>query len=505
MSASRSSKSSVAPKKYVVAGSAKAVSPAKATSPTVAFAKVTSPKMASSSEAPSPKAASSSPVEPAVHPVLIETSKDPRYLQFLEIEAREDLIRDKARHNEPMEPYEGLIRMESGSQLGQTMYDANVQNYRKETVLDAHLVPSNCRSTFSTPDKVQTFTLPEDIAPFVVSAGGFWVNQLFGLRYELGGNVDNDLFIVGKCDPVQVTERILDHFRDNITFVMRTEHSITFHVSKYKPEYKAKMSDAEYKQEFARINNDDKLKPKEKIRMMKALVKSSVEKTTTGRPHTQIFQIVLRHYRNPAEVVLGFDIDSCRILMHQGQIWYTESFLHAVKHATNFVSLKRASTTYNKRLIKYWKRGFSIYIPYKPSVEHHIMVQRCPNGTQDSLIGLMSQIKNGTTGDNLFGSDYVLGTDKIRPGAYKLKKRGIRVYHKAGQQLPSGQREKIKFGYSFNQNVAIESAIELPEGLVPDLAIPRRIEFITTDPGRQFTASFHPLDLTPEIWMRIEA
>jgi len=74
-------------------------------------------------------------------------------------------------------------------------------------------------------------------------------------------------------------------------------------------------------------------------------------------------QIVLRLYKSPAEVLLGFDIDACCIGYDGKDVWAMERFRRALTKRYNLVNVSRRSLTYEQRLAKYAKRGFAVAVP----------------------------------------------------------------------------------------------------------------------------------------------
>eukprot|EP00008_Paramoeba_atlantica_P011906 CAMPEP_0201501246 /NCGR_PEP_ID=MMETSP0151_2-20130828/83485_1 /ASSEMBLY_ACC=CAM_ASM_000257 /TAXON_ID=200890 /ORGANISM="Paramoeba atlantica, Strain 621/1 / CCAP 1560/9" /LENGTH=676 /DNA_ID=CAMNT_0047894737 /DNA_START=43 /DNA_END=2073 /DNA_ORIENTATION=- len=74
-------------------------------------------------------------------------------------------------------------------------------------------------------------------------------------------------------------------------------------------------------------------------------------------------QIILRMYRSPAEVLMGFDIDSCTIGFDGSKVWALPRCRRALTKRYNVVDLSRRSLTYEIRLFKYSKRGFSVLVP----------------------------------------------------------------------------------------------------------------------------------------------
>lgn len=87
-------------------------------------------------------------------------------------------------------------------------------------------------------------------------------------------------------------------------------------------------------------------------------------------------QVILRLYKSPAEVLLGFDIDSCCVGFDGKDIWCQERFKRALTKRYNLVNTRynrlpakvinfnsRRSLTYESRLFKYSKRGFAVAVP----------------------------------------------------------------------------------------------------------------------------------------------
>jgi len=102
---------------------------------------------------------------------------------------------------------------------------------------------------------------------------------------------------------------------------------------------------------------------------------SLTSNTELYRPTQQTFNVYLgecislirRVYRSPAEVVHGFDLDSCQFLaiMVKGElkIYGTEIGVYATRNMVNWLDPDMASTTYLQRLGKYQNRGFGLRLP----------------------------------------------------------------------------------------------------------------------------------------------
>ncbi|PRP86651.1 ankyrin repeat-containing protein [Planoprotostelium fungivorum] len=80
-----------------------------------------------------------------------------------------------------------------------------------------------------------------------------------------------------------------------------------------------------------------------------------------GFPYRNI-QIILRIYKSPAEILLGFDIDCCAVGYDLERVWVTPRAARAIRKKYNLVNVTRRSTSYEYRLFKYAKRGYSVMV-----------------------------------------------------------------------------------------------------------------------------------------------
>lgn len=74
-------------------------------------------------------------------------------------------------------------------------------------------------------------------------------------------------------------------------------------------------------------------------------------------------QIILRLYKTVSEVLHGFDVDSCCVGYYKGKFYATERAIFSLYYSTNTVNFNRLSPSYEYRLVKYAKRGLSIFVP----------------------------------------------------------------------------------------------------------------------------------------------
>ncbi|KDR65823.1 hypothetical protein GALMADRAFT_34611, partial [Galerina marginata CBS 339.88] len=102
-------------------------------------------------------------------------------------------------------------------------------------------------------------------------------------------------------------------------------------------------------------------------------------------------QIILRLYRSPAEVLAGFDIDSCCFAYDGRRLWTCPRALASCIRQSNTVDLTRRSPSYEVRLAKYAQRGHEVYLPclsrekIDPAIFRHPSPKH-PNGLARLLI-----------------------------------------------------------------------------------------------------------------------
>lgn len=85
--------------------------------------------------------------------------------------------------------------------------------------------------------------------------------------------------------------------------------------------------------------------------------------TILGQYPTRHVQIVLRLYKSPSEILMGFDIDSCCVGFDGTTVWALPRAKRAICKRYNLVDMSRRSLSYEARLYKYSKRGFAVAVP----------------------------------------------------------------------------------------------------------------------------------------------
>ena len=74
-------------------------------------------------------------------------------------------------------------------------------------------------------------------------------------------------------------------------------------------------------------------------------------------------QIVLRRHACVADVLFGFDVDACQLAYDGARVLATPSAVRAFRTGVNIADPERSSSTYEKRLVKYSRRGFAVAVP----------------------------------------------------------------------------------------------------------------------------------------------
>lgn len=74
-------------------------------------------------------------------------------------------------------------------------------------------------------------------------------------------------------------------------------------------------------------------------------------------------QIILRRYKAPTEIVHGFDVDCCGILIHNDKFYMTSRAKVSIDYNVNMFDYTRMSESYPYRMKKYISRGFNVLFP----------------------------------------------------------------------------------------------------------------------------------------------
>lgn len=74
------------------------------------------------------------------------------------------------------------------------------------------------------------------------------------------------------------------------------------------------------------------------------------------------YQIILRLYQTPSEILHGFDVDCCCMGYNRDGLWMTQRCLYSLTYGYNTVNFNRMSPSYEYRLAKYGTRGMAIKV-----------------------------------------------------------------------------------------------------------------------------------------------
>jgi len=390
--------------------------------------------------------------------------------------------------------------------------------------------------------------LPEELRTSLVLAGGSVLSAITGDEPS-----DYDLFVVkGKLTSETVITSLLETWEPHIVYVSRSVNAITFTLrpTVYQPEAEldirtqyanlcqdtlqnvteATLADASSSEKLKTIASlmCDHRKTTEVLTSMLGVMKW-LPMALNSEDHQRNYkvQIILREYRTPSEVVHGFDLSASALLYHMGAYYGTRAALHTLKSMTQYVSLDRASTTYNHRLVKYLKRGFRIYTPVPVSRHHKTEAQNLILDQKPLLV------EDGTLLGSLLlkpGSD--TGFEGTLVGLYALSKGYVPrrssssnppsdydtyydeggkphdVYLHCGKQQNPGAKVFGIAGYGFRAGTSPIGMILNAEPMrdygidFSHWIVPTKFSLIRHDPGRQWTGSFNPLDLNLETWGR---
>ncbi len=255
-----------------------------------------------------------------------------------------------------------------------------------------------------------------------------------------------------------------------------------------------------------------------------------------GWPRRHI-QIILRLYRSPAEVLLGFDIDACCVAFDGTRVLALPRAQRALTKCYNIVDPTRRSTTYEARLFKYALRGFAVAVPSfdehkvrgKTAItETHGLARllvyelhqracktKRPNWYAKPLTLL--DVAEGSMIDSqrrealnrvcgIVASDYCSTTCKMDFLEFYPTVDGFTCRNRIAKQIMTMTRQlqadSLPFLYADNiEKVLHWPSSELVEGKYygqtysHHTSVSSEVEFVAIDPGRQYiTGSFHPDD-----------
>jgi hypothetical protein len=181
------------------------------------------------------------------------------------------------------------------------------------------------------------------------------------------------------------------------------------------------------------------------------------------------FQIIHRLYKSREEILYGFDIGSSAVGYDGKDIYFSVMGKFAHEYMCNVVEMSRRSTTYEKRLCKYYQRGFSM---------EQLSTTNIKYGMHDVCeLGYLAFSYSGLAYNQIF-LDTVLTTFTQHADYMDMVPRKKAV-----------SREYIAEPYVYTIPV-----IGVPS---PDMI---SIKWIVTEPGTQINGSINPAAVTPTEW-----
>ncbi|KAN0038975.1 hypothetical protein ACTA71_001169 [Dictyostelium dimigraforme] len=222
-------------------------------------------------------------------------------------------------------------------------------------------------------------------------------------------------------------------------------------------------------------------------------------------------QIVLRIYKSPAEVLMGFDIDCCSIGYNGTDVYGMPRAIKAVANSCNIVSMSRRSLTYETRLFKYALRGFSIRVPNldKTKIPMGSIYSHDGKGATGLLRLLIMEFKfvtgKGDTSLLSDGSSSDYSEIEIPNGNWSITSAMAFINYKEKSQFFSKKKKAFKHchlivvGDQARQGKASWCKKcqngETPENSDSQDVVTGPIKWITENPGQQIlTGSFHPIN-----------
>jgi hypothetical protein len=342
--------------------------------------------------------------------------------------------------------------------------------------------------------------MPAKFKPHFLLAGGMVTNLILGYPVNTG-RVDNDLFLIGE-EAERLLPELLKLWTKEIATVTRSAMAITLEMKR-------------------------------------------------GMP----IQFVLRIYSSPEEVLIGFDVDAACCCFFQDKIWATPRCIYALETMELNLDISRMSTTYNQRLLKYSERKlFTVVIPVPvtfaeqeaslslsltdssihswsemvefnwnhrqaekarlwedtPPIEDEAQLLRL----NTTLVGLLALYSNLYLRNRhvLIASDYEkvgvlppkLAEDILEKTDLELGERGFTFFIQLDESVPYYRFRTLTWG--IEPALSLKSIKLTPKArkILEKATFPvDRTEFVRSNPGSQHTASFHPVDLSWDEWVKV--
>ena len=201
-----------------------------------------------------------------------------------------------------------------------------------------------------------------DAAPENVVVAGGYISSIIRNGFP-NGDSDVDLFLYN-CNGTEdkVLDIIINTMNDYINNTLEAIQFMEQENENKKAKIKATVPKTIQKKHFGiryyrnangiKITGDTTIKYYDENNVMK------IEKI-----FSQPIQIIFRSYSSPSEIIYGFDIGSSAVYYNGKECMCSELGAFALTYGMNIVDMSRRSTTYEKRLQKYYNRGFGIVFP----------------------------------------------------------------------------------------------------------------------------------------------
>jgi hypothetical protein len=215
------------------------------------------------------------------------------------------------------------------------------------------------------------------------------------------------------------------------------------------------------------------------------------------------YQIVLRLYQTPAEILHSFDVDACCVGFDGSGVLMTARARHAFDTMTNVVDFDLLSPSYESRLVKYMDRYFAISIPgFDPAYlncasllsigEECSKIRRSICQHMQGLDVILYAVFGGHCAAQ---SDYV----QTGTGGSKNDKQNVMVQYGDGEL----DAQKVWVYATFGEGYTVSPSQGFSPEIIEDLicgtpamlkrmdALSARIELMSLGAGEQATSTYH--------------
>lgn len=298
------------------------------------------------------------------HPLVKKLLKTPSKYLYLEEDEYECL--KKIKYTNPLyypkEYYDIYEREKKMRNLNNYENLINITNYKieSETKMENENIIKNKKNYYNNQKLENTRIFLNNILGIynenIVIAGGFALSYFLEKNNIYTRNNDIDLFLYGSDldDKIELQATII-----NIINLIINYHD------------KTKIINGN-----GEIFDEDKERPFSKVTQTEHSINILIDKNKINGETTKI-QIIKRLYKSPSEIIHGFDIDSSCILMNlSGVIYTTERGKYSMDNKCNIVNFDRLSPSYESRLVKYFERGFSIYVPFLNILKKYMPINK---------------------------------------------------------------------------------------------------------------------------------